>query len=104
MIKSKSIDVTATAGKEKLEDFFTTPEGKSRRVTELWVEQVAEARVRGYLGQDQIVDASLECDQVLTRPVPVDLVVPVGGTFKAGLQNDSAASITSFVTVFYEEG
>jgi len=103
MIKSLSKDVTAAAGKENVVDFFTTPEGKTRRVTEIWCEQAAETRARAYLGQEQIVDASLDCDQVLYKAIPVDAEVPVGHTFKAGVQNDSASSVTQFVTVFYEE-
>lgn len=103
MIRSISIDVTAAASVEQLEDFFSGLEGKTRRVTEIWCEQLAETRLRAYLEQEQIVDVSLECDQVLTRGVPVDLVVPVGSTFKAGIFDESGSGGTAFVTVFYDE-
>jgi len=103
MIRSKSIDVTAAAGKEGLEDFVRGIEGKTRRVTEIWCEQAADGILRGYLESDQIVDVSGECDQLVTNGVPVDLEVPVGKVFSAGWQDNAAAGITGFITVFYEE-
>lgn len=103
MRRSKTIDVTAAAGKEQVEPFVTGIAEKTRRVTEIWCEQVADARLRGYLESDQIVDAGIECEQLLTRGVPVDLVLEVGRTFSAGWQDMAAAGITGEITVFYDE-
>lgn len=103
MIRSKSIDVTAAAGKEKLETFVRGVAGKARRVTEIWCEQVDEGILRGYLESDQVVDASADCDQVLTNGVKVDLVLEDGKAFKAGWQDHAAGGITGQITVFYEE-
>lgn len=103
MIRSISIDVTAGVNVEQLEDFVKGLQDKTRRVTEIWCEQIAAVRLRAYLDQEQIVDVSLECDQVLTNPVKVDLVVPVGKTFKAGFLDETGGGVTQFVTVFYEE-
>lgn len=103
MIRSKTIDVTAAAGKEKVEPFVKGIAGKTRKVTEIWCEQAADGRLIGYLDTDQIVDAGGECDQILTRPVPVDLLLAEGQTFSAGWLDTAAAGITGEVTVFYEE-
>lgn len=103
MIRSLTIDVTAAAGAEQLEDFVKGIAAKTRTVTEIWCEQHADARLRGYLESDQIVDVGGACDQILTRPVPVDLVVPVGETFRVGWLDTAAAGITGEITVFYRE-
>lgn len=103
MIRSKTKDVAAAASTEKIEDFVTGIDGKARRVTEIWCEQAADGRLRGYLESDQIVDVGGECDQLVVLPVKVDLVVPVGQKFKCGWQDMAAAGITGEITVFYEE-
>ena len=103
MIRSLTIDVTAAAGAQQIEPFVKGIAAKTRTVTEIWCEQHADARLRGYLESDQIVDVGGTCDQLLTRGVPVDLLVPVGQTFHAGWQDMAAAGITGEVTVFYRE-
>ena len=103
MIRSKTIDVTAAASAEQLEDFVSGIAAKVRTVTEIWCEHVADARLRGYLESDQIVDAGIECEQLLTNGVKVDLVLTEGQKFKAGWQDMAAGGITGEITVFYSE-
>lgn len=103
MIRSKSIDVTAAANAEQLEDFIVGPEGKAITVTEMWFEQAAAVRLRGYLDGEQIVDVSGECDAALTNGVPVQVDVPTGRTWKAGFLDQTGSGVTLFITVFYEE-
>lgn len=103
MIRSLTIDVTAAASGEQVEPFVTGIAEKTRKVTEIWCEQAADARLRGYLESDQIVDVGGECDQLAHLPVKVDLLIPVGKTFKAGWFDTAAAGIVGEITVFYSE-
>lgn len=103
MIRSKTLDVVAAAGAENVEPFVKGIAAHARRVTEIWCEQAAAGRLVGYLETDQIVDAGGECDQILTNPVKVDLVLAEGQTFSAGWLDTAAAGVTGEITVFYEE-
>ena len=103
MIRSKRVAITGVSNGEALEDIITGVEGVTRRITEIWVEFLADRIVRGYIDTDRIVDVHCETEQAQLLGIPVDHTLEVGQTFKAGLLDEAGAATVQDLTVFWEE-
>ena len=104
MLRSITKNVVNAGSSEKLESFFTTPEGKSRVVKYMTCENAADIMVRGYLDQDRIVEFGLEAEAVQNGFSPMlNINIPVGSTFKAGTFETAGGTPTLQLTVWFEE-
>ena len=103
MIRSVRLAIARPANSEKVETAVTGVEGITKRITEIWPEQVGDTILRGYVGTDRIVDVHMEADVVLNKAIPVDRVLEPGEEFKVGFLDETGGAATQDVVVFYSE-
>ena len=102
--RSITKDVQGPNNDEVLSTFITGREDLRRVVTQIWAQAVTNDQdVRGYVDQDRVVDVAGESEQLGQYPIPVNVELDDGQSFKAGWIDRSGSAVLAKITVFYTE-
>lgn len=103
MRRSITKDVAAAANAETVVDVVTGLADRKQRIVEIWPEKIDNLWPIAFLNQDKIVEVGSDVSHFPQSPIPVDVDLPEGSTFKVGFKNESASPLTHQITTFIEE-
>lgn len=104
MIRSISKDITIVANGEATEDIVTGSADKNYVVRVVTGEAHDDLTLVGYLDQDKVIEVALSADAALRQFLPVDLPIPVGQTFKLGVDDAGSGLANAGVVAMIQEG
>lgn len=103
MFRSINKDIAVVADEETVVDIIVGVEAVSRRIVSATFEVHDSLDLIGYLDQDRVLEVSGACDSAAQAPIPLDLPLKIGQTFKAGVRDHTSGVGNANVTVVVEE-